>query len=200
MSNSPVGLLLAAGQSRRFGSNKLLHPVADGTPMLIQAAKKLLQVLPDPVVVISQELMPHTDRLEQLGMKVVVNEQAGLGIGSSIACGVRASADAAGWLIALADMPYIQSHTIKQLSERLQQGAAIVAPLYKLQRGHPVGFNQCYRDELLALNNDVGARDIVQKHQDRLELIASDDAGVITDIDQLSDIPGAKMKIQCIDC
>lgn len=188
MSSLPVGILLAAGQSHRFGSNKLLHPGSDDTPMLLVSAKKLLSVLPVAITVINQVLTPYTRQLEQLGMHVVVNEQAHYGMGSSIACGVRASQDAAGWLIALADMPCIKSETITQLGNSIKDGANIVAPVYNKQRGHPVGFNQRYKDELLALNDDIGARHIIANHQNQLELITTSDAGVITDIDQASDI------------
>ena len=116
-------------------------------------------------------------------MRVVINGQAEQGIGSSIACGVKASQDATGWLIALADMPYIQSATVAQLANRLTDGAAIIAPLFEQQRGHPVGFDRVYKDELLALNEDVGARDVIARHRSHLELLPTDDAGVITDID-----------------
>lgn len=188
MSDLPVGILLAAGQSNRFGNNKLLHPIADKMPMLLVAAQKLVSVLPESITVINQTLMPYTDQLEQLGMRVVVNQQAKRGMGSSIACGIRASQHASSWLIALADMPYIKLETITLLANKLKDGADMVAPVLEQQRGHPVGFNQRYKDELMALNDDVGARHIIAKHQNQLELISTNDAGVIKDVDQVGDI------------
>lgn len=188
MSELPVGVLLAAGHSRRFGSNKLLHPLEDNTPMLLVAAQKLLTVLPESITVINPELLPYTEQLEQLGMRVVVNEQARRGMGSSIACGVRASQEAPSWLIALADMPYIQTQTIKQLANRLASGAHMVAPLVGQQRGHPVGFARRYGEELMALEGDVGARRVIAGHPDRLELVTTSDRGVLMDVDQASDI------------
>ncbi len=116
-------------------------------------------------------------------MRVVVNAEAEKGMGSSIACGIKAGGDAAGWLIALADMPYIKAETIAQLAKKMTGGAAIVAPLYDGRRGHPVGFGRKYHNELLALNIDIGARDIIETHRDRLELMEAGDEGVITDID-----------------
>ena len=182
-----VGILLAAGQSRRFGSNKLLHPV-QATPMLMVSAKKLVNELPDSVVVISDALQQYQSQLEQLGLRVVVNEQAEQGMGGSIACGVDASQYASGWVIALADMPYIRQDTIRLLTQRLKNGAAIVAPLYQQQRGHPAGFSQQFKQELLALDQDTGARQIIARHQQQLELLAIDDIGVISDIDEPNDI------------
>ena len=198
MSKLPVGILLAAGKSQRFGSNKLLYPVMDNTPMLLVSAQKLASVLPGSIVVISQELIPYTDQLEQLkrlkemGLRVVVNEHADRGMGSSIACGVRASEDAPGWLIALADMPYIKTETISLLADKLANGAEIVAPVIgyrgEQRRGHPVGFKQHYKDELLALDDDVGARHVIANHLSELELVPTVDAGVTADVDQVTDI------------
>ena len=193
MSKAPVGILLAAGQSTRFGSNKLLHPLTDNKPMLLVSADKLAKVLPGSIVVISEKLVPLRVELEQMGLRVVVNEQAEQGMGSSIACGVDACPDANGWLIMLADMPYLKTETIKLLADKLECGTSIVAPVYENksgdnQRGHPVGFAQRFKNELLALDKDIGAREVIKNHQDQLKLVAVDDAGVITDVDQASDV------------
>lgn len=188
MNSTPVGILLAAGKSRRFGSNKLLHPITGNTPMLMVSAQKLAHALPGSIVVINQQLVAFSEPLQQLGLRVVINAQAENGMGSSIACGMRASQDAAGWLITLADMPHIKAATLSRLATRLTQGAAIVAPLFEQQRGHPVGFDHRFKDELMALNEDVGARHIIDKHQPLLELLPTDDDGVLRDLDYPDDI------------
>ncbi len=188
MSNLPVGILLAAGQSQRFGGNKLLHPVLDGTPMLISSAQTLIKALPDTIVVINRDLVPYTTQLEALGLQVIVNEFSEAGIGSSISTGVRASENAEGWLIVLADMPYIKPETIILLAEKMRDGAEIVAPVFEQQRGHPVGFSHRYLGELTALSEDIGARNIINHHQDKLELVTVDDDGIIKDIDYLSEL------------
>jgi len=186
MNKLPVGILLAAGQSRRFGSNKLLYPVIDNTPMLMVTAKKLVSVLSETICVINQEMTPYTNELELLGMQVIINEHAHCGIGSSISCSIAASQAASGWLITLADMPYIEINTIEILANKIKDGAEIVAPVYEHQRGHPVGFNQRFKDELMALNDDVGARHVIAKNINRFGLIPTRDKGVITDIDYKS--------------
>ena len=188
MNKPPAGILLAAGQSTRFGSNKLLHPVTDNRPMLLLSAEKLASVLPGSMVVINEQLIPYTVQLEQMGLRVVVNAQAVQGMGSSIARGVDASQDASGWLIMLADMPYLKTETIMLLADRLEHGANIIAPVYNKQRGHPVGFDHRYKDELLALNKGTGARQLIKKHQSRLQLVPVNDAGTIMDVDHTSDV------------
>ena len=188
MSRLPVGILLAAGQSERFGSNKLLHRINNNTPMLMVTGEKLVNVLPDSLVIINTGLVSYTEELEQLGLRVILNEDANRGMGSSIACGVHASQDAMGWLIALADMPYIKTGTIRQLVNRIVDGARIVAPVFEKKRGHPVGFNHQFKNELITLNSDVGARHLITKYKEQFELIPTDDAGVILDVDYESDI------------
>lgn len=192
MNSKPIGVLLAAGQSRRFAGNKLLQPIVNNTPMLLLSAEKLAGVLPGSLVVINSELIGLTSQLEQLGLYVVVNEQAEQGMGSSIACAVRASESlipaSAGWLILLADMPYIEAGTIELMVNQLAQGAKLVAPVYRQQRGHPVGFNHSYKKDLLALNQDTGARDILNKYSNHLQLIEVDDEGILIDIDRPDDI------------
>jgi molybdenum cofactor cytidylyltransferase len=187
MSEPPVGILLAAGQSQRFGSHKLLHPL-NNKPMLLVSAEKLARVLPNSVVVIHPQLESLVPQLQQLSLRVVINDHAADGMGSSIACGVDASQDASGWLIVLADMPFIKAETISLLADKLQNHGGMVAPVYEQQRGHPVGFHQQYKDELMALSGDVGARRVIEKHQRELELLPIDDAGVITDIDHAEDL------------
>jgi molybdenum cofactor cytidylyltransferase len=192
MSRKPLGVLLAAGQSSRFGHNKLLHPLIDNIPMLLLSAEKLSRILPGSIVVINSELISLRSQLESLGLNVVVNDQAEQGMGSSIACAIRASesinSDAGGWLIMLADMPYIETRTIEMLARQLEQGANLVAPIYRQQRGHPVGFSRLYKNELLGLNQDTGARDILKKHHRELSLLPVDDEGVLIDIDRPADI------------
>ena len=188
MSKNPVGILLAAGSSQRFGSNKLLYPILNNTPMLLLSAKKLSEALPGSLVVINKNLTSYKPQLEQLGLEVVINAQAEKGMGASIACGVNHSQDAAGWLITLADMPYIKTATLSLLANKLKEGAGIVAPEYKQQRGHPVGFGASFKNDLLALNKDVGAREIIRHHHEQVQLIETDDLGVLQDIDHKDEI------------
>lgn len=188
MSEQPIGILLAAGLSQRFGSNKLLHRLTDNKPMVLMTAEKLASVLPNTVVVIHPQLSTLMTQMQQLGLHVVVNDQAQDGIGRSIARGVSASQDANGWLIALADMPFIKHETISLLVNRLVNSGKIIRPVYDKQQGHPVGFARRFKDELLELKGDIGARQVIDKNRSALELILTDDAGVIADIDHADDI------------
>ena len=184
-----TGILLAAGQSTRFGSNKLLAPLSDGTPMVIACACTLHAVLERCIAVVDDRQSAVARLLAEAGLQVIANPRALEGMGTSIACGVAASPGTGGWLIALADMPGIPARVIQQVTGGLARGADIVAPVCRGQRGHPVGFAARHAPALLALNADSGARDIITAHRDTLELIETPHSGVIVDIDTPAALP-----------
>lgn len=188
MKEEVTGLLLAAGESRRFGADKLMHGFARGEPMALVAARRLVAALPRTVVVVSRRDSELTNLLQEIGLRTVVNPRATAGIGSSIACGVQASEASIGWVIALADMPFIAPETISRVAAGLISDEAICAPVYDGRRGHPVGFGRAYGSVLQRLNADRGARCVIRTHSDRLRLIRVEDAGVIRDIDRPSDL------------
>jgi len=183
MSATTVGILLAAGQSMRFGSNKLLHRLNDGTPMVLASARHLHSVLPQTIAVVEDSANDVARLLLKEGVKVVENPLASEGMGTSIARGVAGSPDARGWVIALADMPYIPEAVIQSVVAGLKQGAGIIAPVYKKMRGHPVGFSAHYAQALMQLHTDEGARGVIRENSDSLELFETTEQGVTVDID-----------------
>jgi molybdenum cofactor cytidylyltransferase len=188
MSRNIAGILLAAGQSRRFGANKLLYPLPDGTPIGVAAARHLLSELPETTAVVDDGDGEVAGLLEREGLRLVVNRSAPAGIGTSIACAVAACRNAQGWVIALADMPYVPAILTRQIVSALQQGSDIVAPVYRHKRGHPVGFSNRHANALLQLSADQGARRVIAANRDTLTLIETAEQGVIVDIDSIDDV------------
>lgn len=183
-----VGILLAAGASRRFGSRKLLHPLADGVPLGLRSAQNLQHGVGKAIAVVSPLDRELSDLFQQAGLEICVCARSSEGMGASLACGVRASAAADGWIIALADMPFIQPATIAAVVRALQDGAAIAAPAHEGKRGHPVGFGREYYTELAALREDEGARAIVKRDDRNVVLVTVDDPGIHGDIDTPEDL------------
>ena len=174
MDKSIVGILLAAGLSARFGKQKLLHSLTDSqTPIAVQSAHNLLKILPNSIAVVPENSNELKSLLLETGIQVVENPDAGLGMSTSIRCAIESQIashpDTQCWIIALADMPYIPPHIIKQVADAVLHGALIAAPEYNKQRGHPVGFSQQLSKELLNLQGDVGAKSIVEKHLSQLQ-------------------------------
>lgn len=190
-----VGLLLAAGRGARFDpsgiSSKLLAPAgASGAPVARAAARALRSAVPRVIAVVRPATSAVQQQLHALlheaGCELAINPAADTGLGSSIAAGVRAAADAQGWLVALADMPAITPATVAAVRDALRDGALTAAPAHAGRRGHPVGFAATLRADLLALGGDTGARDVLAAHPPRL--IAVDDPGCLLDLDTPEDL------------
>jgi molybdenum cofactor cytidylyltransferase len=184
-----VALLLAAGSATRFGSNKLLHPLPHEVPIAVQAARHLKAVFSEPVLAV---VRPDSDRLKEFlekeNCQVVVCDNAAEGMGASLACAVRAARNAQGFVIALADMPFIRTSTIAAVRDALAAGAPMVAPYFRARRGHPVGLAATFRGELEALKGDEGARKIIAAREQSLLKIPVGDPGVLRDIDTPDDL------------
>lgn len=185
-----AGIILAAGYATRFGGNKLMHEI-HGVPIGVLSARAVRRALTHVVAVIH----PGDERLRAAllaeNVDVVVCDNADEGMGMSIACGVRASQDASGWLIALGDMPYIEAETISDVAEQVAHGAVIVAPEYGGVRGHPVGFLRQFGPELMALRGDTGARDLLVRYSSLVITLHTQDRGILRDIDTAEDLMSA---------
>jgi molybdenum cofactor cytidylyltransferase len=184
-----VAILLAAGSATRFGSDKLLHSLPHEVPIAIQAARHLKVVFKkDIFAVVRPDAAALAKLLHDEGCKVVVCDRAAEGMGASLACAVRAASDAGGFVVALADMPFIRSSTIAAVHDALAAGAPLVAPFFRARRGHPVGIAASFRRELEALGGDEGARTIIAANEKSLRKIPVGDPGVLRDIDTPGDL------------
>jgi len=185
----PVGILLAAGRGTRFGGRKLLHPLADGTPLGVASARALCAALDRVVAVVRPGDEALAAVLREAGCEILPCARSEEGMGASLACGVEHAAAASGWLVALADMPYVSAATIAGVVAALQAGASIAAPvLADGRRGHPVGFAAEWLAELRALDGDAGARRLLQAHGARVRWLRTDDVGCTVDIDLPGDV------------
>ncbi len=183
-----VGILLAAGRGSRFGSDKLRHRLADGTPLAVAAARHLHPACERRLAV----LHPGSEALACLlaaeGYETLICPDADAGMGHSLAAGVRASAEAAGWLVALADMPFILPGSHQTVAARLRAGASLAASEFNGRRGHPVGFAREWLAQLSTLTGDQGGKTILQAHREKLQLCPVADPGVLRDIDRPDDL------------
>jgi len=180
------GLLLAAGSASRFGSDKLRHALPHGVPIAVQAARNLKGELARVIVVVRSADARSAFAAE--GCEAVVCERADEGMGASLACGALAAGKADGYIVALADMPFVRPTTIAAVRDALSKGAALAAPYFRARRGHPVGIGGRFYEQLLALGGDEGARQLVAAHEGELVKIPVGDPGAIRDIDRPEDL------------
>ena len=191
--NGPiVGILLAAGKGERFGggggNNKLLATSPDGLPIALAAARNLQPACDRLLVVLRPNDTALADLFKADGFAVVVCHDAGAGMGHSLAAGVRASPEAGAWIVALADMPFIQSTSHHAVAARLRAGDSLVATKFQGRRGHPVGFSGRWFDQLSVLTGDQGGKAILEQHPAEVNLVEIEDPGVVRDIDRPEDL------------
>jgi molybdenum cofactor cytidylyltransferase len=183
-----VGLLLAAGSASRFGADKLQHPLPHGVAIAVQAARHLKAEVPRVVAAVRPGAQETARALAAEGCEVVVCERAAEGMGASLACAAQAAGDADGYLVALADMPFVRPSTIAAVRDALAAGAVIAAPYFRARRGHPVGFAGRLRSALAALAGDAGAKSVLDAHAAQLVKVPVGDPGALRDIDKPSDL------------
>jgi len=189
---SVVGVLLAAGRGTRFGGHKLramLDGDSDaGVTLGVAAGRHLLEALPASIAVVRADDPRLADDLSAIGFRVVPCTRADEGMGASLACGVQATSEAVGWVIALADMPWIAPATIRAVAQAITSGADVAAPFHRGKRGHPVGFSRGRYADLANLTGDAGAKSILEHAGAALVAIEVEDAGVLRDVDVREDI------------
>jgi len=189
-----VGILLAAGQGSRFGSDKLLHLLNERTPMAVAAARHLRPACDRLIAVLRPGSKTLAGRLAAEGCETIVCPEAEAGMGHTLAAGVRASPEALGWVVALGDMPFIAPTSHQAVADCLRAGASLAASSYQGRRGHPVGFAAQWFDQLAALTGDQGGKSILASHCQKLLLCPVEDAGVLRDIDRPADLEISKLR------
>lgn len=191
MNPSPTIVVLAAGQSKRFGGSqhKLEQPL-DGTSVLGLTLMHALETRLPVVVVTTAALLPLVaDQLARRDAVVVSEADARRGMGHSIAAGVAERASSHGWLILPGDMPLVKASTMLVVAQAVGQHPVAYAQ-YKGRRGHPVGFAAELFSELVALTGDEGARRLIARYPAHAAEV--DDAGVLADIDTVADLETAR--------
>lgn len=183
-------ILLAAGGSRRFGTDdKLLADVA-GEPLALHAAAPLTHLRAGRrIAVCANDSGPLAKRLAAQGLEIVVNPDANLGMSRSLACGIAAAARGphSAALICLADMPFVP---LSHLTELLARFDALHSPIVASTNGEvampPALFARSLFDRLQAGEGDRGGKALLAD-----AVLVPADAGHLADIDRPEDIPGA---------
>lgn len=156
--------------------------------MALASAARLRAACPRALVVLRPGDEAFAPAFAELDCLPVLALAADEGMGHSLAAGVAAAADAAGWLIALADMPAIQAASYRRVRDALAGGASLAQPVFCGQPGHPVGFAAHWFAPLVALRGDSGARELVRQAGAERILCPVDDPGVLLDIDTPADL------------
>ena len=179
-------LILAAGESKRFGSCK--HLVKIGKETFIEHQLSIAQTItPDHVAVV---VGAYADEIkEKIHGKAIVfeNKHWQMGIGSSLAHGVRQLQNYDGVLVLLADQVAIAQQGLLALRDRwFENTENIVCARYDNILGVPTIFPRKYYSEIFMLHEDVGAKHLIQRYIENT--VAVDIPTALFDIDTLADL------------
>lgn len=182
-----AGLLLAAGRSSRMGRNKLLMPV-EGRPMVRKVAEMLIEArsLQEITVVLGHEAALVRQALDGLPVRFIETDRYTEGLSGSLKGGLTGlSGDLDGVLVALGDMPLVDSATVDRLAAAFspQEGRAICAPVHGGKRGNPVLWDVAFIPEMLEISGDTGARTLFERHAAQVCEVAGPSGGVLIDLD-----------------
>ena len=204
-------IVLAAGFSRRMGTQKLLLPLA-GKPVIAHVVDAVLCSQADQVFVVtgvdgerianalsegrrwsaaraSSPASAGRVSLPARAVNFIGNPHPELGMLGSIRCGLSAMpAGCAAALVVLGDQPTISAGVINRLIQSFREdGYGIVVPVWEGRRGHPLLLSTRYRDEMLARYDDVGLRALLSAHPSDICEVPMNDAGILEDLDQPHD-------------
>lgn len=185
-----AGLVLAAGQSRRMGTSKLVLPWKNGQTVIETTVSALRRGGIERVVVV---VGSDRDRVEQalagLGIEFVDNpdyEEGGML--SSIQAGVLAMADEVESVMLLpGDLPGVRASTVEAVRRAWEgQPDRVCAPVHGSRRGHPLAIPRSRWDELLALRRGESLRTFLHRQEDVVR-VEVDDPGIHADLDTPQD-------------
>ncbi len=160
-------VIMAAGASSRFGSNKLLKSL-QGQPLYAYALNAVSESVFSSVTVVTA-CPPVIEAAEKLGFTVVQNDQPETGISHTIRLGLSSLSSCDGVLFMTADQPFLSCHTLNKLADAFrQQPDRIIAASANGQRGNPCLFPNALFPELLALTGDTGGSTVIRRHPELL--------------------------------
>ncbi|HEX3858258.1 MAG TPA: molybdopterin-binding/glycosyltransferase family 2 protein [Pseudolabrys sp.] len=182
-----AAVILAAGRSTRMGGpNKLLAELG-GKPLVRTVTEQVLASKASSVIVVTGHQAAEVEKaLAGLKVKFVRNPDFAAGLASSVKAGIAAVPDNAdGALVCLGDMPLIDARLIDRLIEAFasDRGHLIAVPVSDSRRGNPVLWSRRFFDELMTLDGDIGARNLIAKHAEAVAEVQAEGHGAFLDID-----------------
>lgn len=193
-----AGVLLAAGESKRFQpENKLLHKI-NGIPVLEHLLKTFLQSQVDTVTIVvgyqKTEVISATKQLvssTNIPINFVENQEFRKGgMSSSIIKGMHSIIKSDAVLITPADIPFIPTSVINALITYFYANKPkIIIPTCEKRKGHPILISSLLYPEVLSISEELrGLKEITTKYQDQIEYLPFDAKGIIRDIDTKEDL------------
>lgn len=196
-----IGIVPAAGDSARFGSDKLLADIGPkdprhGDPILHCTITSLLSGGVDDVFVVIRPDMadaiaavPIIAIATARNVHVLINGMHMNGMFSSIQVGIAAS-EADVYAVIPGDMPFVKPETVRRVMDAWADARGIVSPRHQGKRGHPIAVPLSLRDEILASKPTSNLHEVIKKHLSERTDLEVDDPGINRDVDRPEDLTG----------
>ncbi len=182
-----AALVLAAGQSRRMGSeNKLLAEINDTAMVRHVADAVIASHVNTTIVVTGHQPDQIRQTLSGLDVEFCHNPDFDFGLSTSLRTGLDAVGDEMdGIIVCLGDMPGVTSLLINRLIAAFDpaEGRAIILPTHHGKRGNPVLWDRRFFDAMRSVSGDVGARHLLGEYEEVVVEIDAGDDTVLLDID-----------------
>lgn len=181
-------IMLAAGNSRRFGSNKLMYEV-DGVPMYqrtLRLLQKAAERIPDSriVVVTQPQYSEIIDVVKETGAEVLFNPKPERGIASSMQIGLEIAKDADACLFTVSDQPWLTAETIIALYDTFQsENKGMACTVWGEKTGNPCIFSKKYYRKLMEITGDKGGKQIIKRYPEDVTYLKISDEREQQDVD-----------------
>ncbi len=197
-----AAVILAAGESRRMGTQKLLLPFRGSTVIGAVVRAALGSRVDRVLVVLGADRDAVREEIERVRascqteegrgsdrLGFTVNDSYASGMLSSVQAGFRAlPTDADAAVVMLGDQPFLPSAVVDAVVAAYREGGrGIVIPVFRGRRGHPVLIDLKYRGEVLGLDPAEGLRQLVHAHPDDVREVEAGDADILRDLDTPED-------------
>jgi molybdenum cofactor cytidylyltransferase len=194
-----AAIVLAAGRSSRTAPRNKLLELAGGKSIVARVAAAAVASGTDPVVVVTGFEAPRiAEALRDLKVTIVHNPNFEEGLSTSLRAGLRAlPPNSDGALVLLGDMPEVEGSDLEALMAAFAAKGrlAICVPVNCGRRGNPVLWGAAYFAEMMRISGDVGAKQLIAQHHERVTEVAVGSNGIFADVDTPSDLARLKTKL-----
>ena len=182
-----VGLVLAAGSSKRMGNTNKLTAEVKGKPMLNHILDALSSTnLQDVLVVTGYQNKKVEEVIKNKKAKIIYNPDHKKGLSSSLKKGLDAlPKNTDGILVCLGDMPLITAQIIEKLILSFDpvEGRSICIPVVGRKRGNPVLWSSKFFPEIKKISGDIGAKTLLDTYSDEVYEVPINQDEILIDID-----------------
>ena len=179
-------VMLAAGNSRRFGANKLLYEI-DGSPMylwILEKVQRAAAAIPESEIVIVTQYEEIVKKATEMKIPVFINPRPEDGISLSLKIGLECVSDTDACLFVVADQPWLMEDTIVELVELFKrEKKGMACTIQNGKTGNPCIFSHRYYRELCDLSGDRGGKVLIKKYPEDVAYLEVRNARELQDVD-----------------